>query len=55
MLSLLVISIISIALYLEIWCNGSTTDFGSVSTGSNPVISTNSSIDINFDTVVKQY
>lgn len=55
MLSLLVISVISIVLFLEIWCNGSTSDFGSDSIGSNPVISTNSSIDINFDTVVKQY
>lgn len=26
----------------EIWCNGSTTDFGSVCRGSNPLISTRS-------------
>ena len=26
---------------IEIWCNGSTTDSGSVSEGSNPSISTN--------------
>ena len=25
---------------IEIWCNGSTTDFGSVCPGSNPGIST---------------
>ena len=27
--------------YPEVWCNGSTTDFGSVSPGSNPSTSTN--------------
>ena len=26
---------------IEVWCNGSTTDFGSVSLGSNPDTSTN--------------
>ena len=31
--------------YIEIWCNGSTTDSGSVSEGSNPSISTMSSSD----------
>ena len=29
---------------IEIWCNGSTTDSGSVSEGSNPSISTNSDV-----------
>lgn len=27
--------------FIEIWCNGSTRDFGSLSPGSNPGISTN--------------
>ena len=31
----------NIILFIEIWCNGSTMDFGSISSGSNPDISTN--------------
>ena len=31
---------ISLHFGIEIWCNGSTTDFGSVCPGSNPGIST---------------
>ena len=26
--------------FIDTWCNGSTTDFGSVSSGSNPDVST---------------
>lgn len=29
-----------IILYNSVWCNGSTRDFGSLSTGSNPVTET---------------
>lgn len=32
--------ILSLKSYTGHWCNGSTTDFGSVSTGSNPVCPT---------------
>lgn len=32
---------------IEIWCNGSTSDFGSDSLGSNPNISTNMFYNIN--------
>ena len=32
---------------MEIWCNGSTTDFGSVSSGSSPDISTDCRINYN--------
>ena len=32
--------IVSLHLGIEIWCNGSTTDFGSVCSGSNPDIPT---------------
>lgn len=35
---------INTTLFIEIWCNGSTIDFGSISSGSNPDISTNITI-----------
>ena len=31
----------------EVWCNGSTTDFGSVCSGSNPLTSTNANVVVN--------
>ena len=31
----------NIILFIEVWCNGSTKDFGSFSSGSNPDTSTN--------------
>ena len=33
-----------VSLFIAIWCNGSTTDFGSVSQGSNPCVATNISV-----------
>ena len=32
---------INVILFIEVWCNGSTKDFGSFSSGSNPDTSTN--------------
>ena len=34
----------NIILFIEVWCNGSTKDFGSFSSGSNPDTSTNITI-----------
>ena len=34
--------------FIDTWCNGSTTDFGSVCPGSNPDISTNAPIYANW-------
>ena len=31
---------------IEAWCNGSTRDFGSLSRGSNPLVSTNRNIEL---------